>query len=240
MAGHSVDGARGKTMNARLELGRIAGIPIYLDMMFLLVMFVFSHRYFTTGDSQMMSVGLLIIAGIIGSILLHELGHAFAARMFKTGVSEIELTGLGGVARFSSSLPRAVLPRVIIYLAGPAANLVLWLGLAELVPVAVVNGKPIVASVLAQLAGINFFLLIFNLLPAYPLDGGHTLDAILGKLISPLWGQRITGALGCVVALVLAFFAIQSLPGSIFLLFLAFFLAQLNWEALQTAGGFKR
>lgn len=227
-------------MNTRLELGRIAGIPIYLDMMFLLVMFVFSHRYFTSGDSQMMSAGLLIIAGIIASILLHELGHAFTARLFKTQVEEIELTGLGGVARFGSSLPRAVLPRVAIYLAGPAANLLLWLGLEPLAITAAQSGKPIVAFVLLQLASINFVLLVFNLLPAYPLDGGHTLDAILGKFVGGLWAQRIVGMLGIVVALFVAFFAIQSLPGSIFLLFLAYFLADLNWNQFQSAGGFNK
>ena len=84
------------------------------------------------------------------------------------------------------------------------------------------------------------YLLIFNLLPAYPLDGGHTLDAILGKLISPVWGQRITGALGLVVSLLLALYAITSLPISIFMLVLAFWMAELNWTMLQNVGGFGR
>jgi Zn-dependent protease len=227
-------------MNARLELGRIAGIPIYLDMMFVLLMVVFSHRYFTSGDPQIMSVGLLIIAGIIASILLHELGHAFMARFYKTGVSEIALTGLGGVARFSSSLPRTVLPRVLIYLAGPAANLLLWLGCDALIAPAVANGKPFVALVLLQLANINWFLMVFNLLPAFPLDGGHTLDAVLGKLAGPLWSQRIVGGLGIVVSVLIALYAVTSLPGSIFLLFLAFWMAEINWTQLQSAGGFRR
>lgn len=227
-------------MNARLELGQIAGIPIYLDMMFVLVLVVFSSHYFTGGDSQMMSAGLLIITGIIGSILLHELGHAFAARLFKTGVSEIALTGLGGVARFSTSLPRALLPRVIIYLAGPAANLLLWYGFQQLAVLAAGSGKPIVVYVLLQLAGINYYFMLFNLLPAYPLDGGHTLDAILARIIGPSRAQWIVGALGLVVSLWLAFTAIQSLPSGIFLLFLAFSLAELNLALFQSAGGWRR
>ena len=227
-------------MNSRLELGRIAGIPIYLDMMFLLVMFVFSNRYFTSGDSQVISAGLLIIAGIIASILLHELGHAFAARLFKTGVSEIELTGLGGIARFSSSLPRAVLPRVIIYLAGPAANLALYYGCMELAGLAAKSGNGNVLHVLFELASINWLFFVFNLLPAYPLDGGHTLDAIAVKAFGGIWGQRIVATLGCLVALWLAYMAIQSLPGSVFMLFLAFFLGEMNWTMLQNAGGFRR
>ena len=109
-------------MNNRIELGRIGGIPIYLDMFFVLILLVSQSRYFTSGNTQEMSVGLLIVAGIFGSILLHELGHAAAGRLFKPHVTHIELTGLGGIAHFGSSLPRAVIPRVIIYLAGPAAN----------------------------------------------------------------------------------------------------------------------
>ena len=109
-------------MNNRIELGRIAGIPIYLDMFFVLILLVSQSRYFTSGNTQAMSAGLLIVAGIFGSILLHELGHAAAGRVFNTRVTHIELTGLGGIAHFGSSLPRAVIPRVIIYLAGPAAN----------------------------------------------------------------------------------------------------------------------
>ena len=63
----------------RMELGRIAGIVIYLDMMFVLVLLVFTYPYFTGGSTQMMSAGLVIVIGLLLSILLHELGHAFAA-----------------------------------------------------------------------------------------------------------------------------------------------------------------
>jgi Zn-dependent protease len=223
-------------MNTRLELGRIAGIPIYLDMFFVLVLFFFSHRYFTSGDSAQISAGLIIVVGIIGSILLHELGHAFVARMFRTRVAEIELTGLGGVIHFDSSLPRGAIPRILIFLAGPAVNYGLYLVCESLIPAAVDGNRPVVVFVLAQLAFINLMFCIFNLLPAFPLDGGQALDALLGKLIGPTWGRRIVGALGIVVALIIAFYAIQSLPGSIFLLILAYILADANWNAVQGAG----
>ncbi len=227
-------------MNSRLELGRIAGIPIVLDMMFVLILVVFSSHYFTSGDSQFMSAGLLIIAGIIASILLHELGHAFMARLFKTGTTEIALTGMGGVAQFSSSLPKSALPRVLIYLAGPAANLLLWLGFGQLAVLATGAGKPVVLFVLLQLASINYFLMWFNLLPAYPLDGGHTLDAVLGKIVGPTWTLRVVGALGIVIALFVAFMALRSLPSGLFLLLFAFWLAETNWAQFQSAGAWRR
>jgi Zn-dependent protease len=225
-------------MNTRIELGRIAGIPIYLDLFFVLILIVFSHPYFTSGSSQMMSAGLLIIAGIIASILLHELGHAAAARLFKTHVTHIELTGLGGLVHFGSSLPKATLPRVIIYLAGPAANFALSFAFGALAGVANRNGYPMVGFPLSALAGINLYFAIFNLLPAFPLDGGHTLDALLGRLINPIWAQRIVSVLGLGVAALVSFYAVQSLPGGMFMLLVAFFLLEHNWSAFQQVGGF--
>jgi Zn-dependent protease len=221
-------------MFPRLQLGRIAGIEINLDMMFVLVLLLFTYPYFTRGDTQLMSAGFIIIVGILLSILLHELGHAFAGRLFGARVSHIDLTGLGGVAHFERSLPGSVFARSVIYLAGPAVNLGLWLGLEALIGEAAGMGRPMLALPIAVLASVNFILMCFNLLPAYPLDGGLTLDAWLGRMLGPVWSVRIVAALGLVVAIGLALYA---LPTGIFLLFVALFLAQANWEALQSVRG---
>jgi Zn-dependent protease len=217
-----------------MEIGRIAGIPIYLDMMFVLVLLVFSYPYFTGGDMQLMSAGFVVIVGLLLSFLLHELGHAFAGHLFSARVSHIELTGLGGLAHFERSLPRSVFARTVIYLAGPAVNLALWLGLDALTRQAF-GINPMLALPLAALSSANFFLLIFNLLPAYPLDGGHTLDAWLGRLLGPTWSVRIVAGLGLAVAVLVGLFALSRT--AIFLLIVALFLAQANWQALQSVGG---
>jgi Zn-dependent protease len=221
----------------RMELGRIAGITVYLDMMFVLVLLVFTYPYFTAGSTQAMSAGFVIVVGLLLSILLHELGHAFVGRIFNAHVSHIDLTGLGGIAHFERSLPRSSLARSVIYLAGPAVNLGLWYGLGWLAGQAMFTGAPMLALPLAVLAQANYFLFIFNLLPAYPLDGGHTLDAWLGALLGPTWSVRIVASLGLVVALGVAYYA---LPTAFFMMFVAFFLAQANWEALQSVGGWSR
>jgi stage IV sporulation protein FB len=217
----------------RMELGRVAGIPIHLDMMFVLVLLVFSYPYFLGGDTQRMSAGLIVIVGLLFSILLHELGHAFAGRLFRAHVSHIELTGLGGLAHFERSLPASVFARTVIYLAGPAANLVLWLVFDALVANAF-GINPMLAFAVAQLALINLFLMVFNLLPAYPLDGGHTLDAWLGRLLGPAWSVRIVAGLGLAISVLVGAFAVTRT--AIFLLIVALFLAQANWQALQGAG----
>ena len=222
-------------MITRLELGRIAGVPIYLDMLLVLILILFSHQYFTSGETQLMSAGILIIVGILASILLHEVGHMLAARIWKVGTDEIEIGGLGGVARFSSSLPRSVLAQTVIFLAGPFANLLLWQGFGALTAEAWAIGKPMLGLALATLSVINFWLLIFNLLPSYPLDGGRTLDAWLNPILGPVWSVRIVAGLGLAITALVVWMA---LPTNFWLLFVAFALFQTNWAALESVGGF--
>jgi len=222
-------------MITRLELGRIAGVPIYLDMILVLILILFTHQYFTSGDTQLMSAGILIIIGILASILLHEMGHMLAARIWKVGTDEIEIGGLGGVARFSSSLPRSVIAQTVIYLAGPAANFLLWKGLGALTLEAWGMGKPMLGIALASLAGINYWLMIFNLLPAFPLDGGRTLEAWLSPLFGYRWAIRIVAGLGLAVTALVVWMA---LPTNFWLLLVAFALFQANWGAVESVGGF--
>ncbi len=222
-------------MNTRLELGRIGGVPIYLDMLFVLILVVFSHRYFTSGDTQLMSAGILIVIGLLLSILLHEIGHMLAARLFKVDTSEIEITGLGGVARFATSLPRSVFARTVIYLAGPAANLGLWLGFDALTDTSISIGKPMLAVALSTLAVVNWWLLMFNLLPSFPLDGGRTLEAWLDPIVGPVWSVRVVATLGLGVTALCLWWAI---PTNIWMLLVAFALFQTNWAALDSVGGF--
>jgi Zn-dependent protease len=222
-----------------LEIGRIAGIPIYLDMFFVLLLLLFTYPYFTSGNTQAMSAGFVIIVGILLSVLLHELGHAFAGRPFNAHVSHIELTGLGGIAHFERSLPQSVLARTVIYLAGPAVNLALWYGFDALAQQALTAEALNLAYPLLRLSGFNFILMVFNLLPAYPLDGGWTLDSWLGRLLGPAWAVRIVASLGLIIAAGLV--VLWALPArDVFLGFVAIFLATWNWQHLQSIGGWRR
>jgi Zn-dependent protease len=225
-------------MNSKLELGRIAGVPIYLDMLFVLILVIFTYPYFTSGNTQAMSYGLLLMAGILLSVLLHELGHGAAAAVFKTRISHIELTGLGGLIYFASSLPGNGLKRAAIFLAGPAANLAIMYVCGELGQMAIAARKPLVAQFLMHLSSLNWWLVLFNLLPAFPLDGGRTLDALLGTVIGGVWAQRLVAGIGLLVSAAIGVYAAQSLPGSMFMLLVAFFMLEQNWSMFQQAGGF--
>jgi len=130
-----------------------------------------------------------------------------------------------------------VLARSIIYLAGPAVNLCLWFGFDALAYQAFVSGLPMLERPLLVLAWVNKVLMIFNLLPAYPLDGGLTLDAWLGRILGPVWSVRIIASLGLACC---AWLSYMALPTNLYLLFVAVFLAMWNWQKLQSVGGWQR
>jgi Zn-dependent protease len=94
-----------------------------------------------------------------------------------------------------------------------------------------------VALPLAVLSYVNFLLMCFNLLPAYPLDGGHTLDAWLSPVLGAQWATRIVACLGLAVAAGLIYLA---LPNAIFLMLVALFVGLANWQALQSLGRWQR
>ena len=224
-------------MFARAEIARLFGIPIYLDIFFVLVLILFTHPYFTQGDMQYMSAGLVIIVGLLASVLLHELGHALIGRVFGAEVSHIELTGLGGIAHFARSLPKSAWRRMLIFLAGPAVNYGLWQGFGEFAGMAQAADKPFLTLALFVLASANFYLMAFNLLPAYPLDGGQTLEAFLGLFVGPIWSTRVVGVLGMLIAVAIAVFSLRSM--NLWMVLLAFILFMANSEALKGVGGWR-
>ncbi len=231
------DLSRGAPMNSHIELFRIAGIPVYLDLMFiLLLLLVFAPGYFASGSTEMMSIGIVVLVGLVISILLHEFGHAFAARLFGIGVRHIELTGLGGLAQFERSLPPSVFIKSVIFLAGPAVNVALWFIFGWLSTTMTTPGGQLIGVALATLSGYNLYLAIFNMLPAFPLDGGQTLNAWLDWPLGPQRSIMVVAALGILVAIWVAY---TSLPASFFGLLLAFFLFQNNWMAWQNSGRWK-
>jgi Zn-dependent protease len=220
----------------QIELGRLFGIPVRLDMLFILVLVLLNAHYWRGGDPQMMSIGFVVCVGILLSILLHELGHALVGRLFGADVAAIDLGGFGGTTYFTRSLSASVLVRTAVYLAGPAANLAIWKGIEWLVSSGYVPARPLLLTALMTIAVINMYLLVFNLLPAYPLDGGQTLDAWLGRLVGHTWSVRIVGGLGVLISVACAVFAF---PSNFWMLIVAFALFQANWSAVQSVGGWR-
>jgi Zn-dependent protease len=225
-------------MGGQIELFRIGGIPVTMDFTFLLLAFLWTQPYWSSGNTQLMSAGFIIVVGLFLSILLHELGHAWTGQWFGVGTRVIELNGFGGLCHFEKSLPSTVLAPTVVYLAGPFANLVLWQGCNALAASGLLAGKYLPVLVLTKLATANFLLLVFNLLPAFPLDGGRVLENWLARLLprawGPVWSVRIVAGLGLIIV---AWLVYMALPRNFFMLLMAFSLFLINYQAWQSVSG---
>ena len=167
------------------KFGRIAGIDLRVHAtFFLLIAWLAVAEYQASGTTTAAVRGVLFTLAIFGAVVLHELGHALTARRFGVATKYITLLPLGGVARLES-FPLEPRQELWIAIAGPAVTaglvVVFYLALRLL-------GQPITSAgdasidrgpFLARLMWVNVTLLVFNLLPAFPLDGGRVLRAAL-------------------------------------------------------------
>jgi Zn-dependent protease len=175
-------------MNPSFTIGRIGGVEIGINWSWLIVFAlitwsladgVFPSTNPGLSDATYIVMALVAAALFFGSLLLHELGHAFEARREGMEIEGITLWLFGGVARFSGSFPSAG-AEFRIGIAGPLVSLVL--GLLFVAIAVATHGAESVDGVAAWLGYINLTLLVFNLLPALPLDGGRVSRAALWKL----------------------------------------------------------
>ena len=201
---------------ASVRVGSIAGIPIRLGASFLLVFPVIAfligsevgatadalNRTFGAGiDPDPLTdgprpwlVGLAAAAGLFVSVLLHELGHSFAARRYGLEIESITLWFLGGLAQFRT-LPDDWRQEFWIAVAGPIVSVALGVGCyvaLDLLPEAL----PVVRFVAGYLAFLNVALAAFNMLPGFPMDGGRVLRALLSRRRSRVEATRTAAAVG--------------------------------------------
>lgn len=171
-----------KTRPGRM-VGRVLGTPVYVNPSMLLLALVVTVVYGGYAATELglpgpfaYAVGFGFVVCLLGSVLLHELGHALTARRFGIGVRGITLELLGGWTEMDRDAPS---PRVdaLVSLAGPAVSLVLGglaTGAALLLP-----DRTIAGEIAFQLAASNVIVAVFNVLPGLPLDGGRALRALL-------------------------------------------------------------
>ena len=173
-------------MNPGLTIGRIAGVRVGVHWSWLIVFAlitwtlaaaVFPERNPGLSDAAYLAMALVASASYFGGLLLHEVGHALQARRERMEIDGITLWLFGGVAAFRGDFPSA-LAELRIALAGPLVTAALTLGFAL---VAALSLPDAVDGVATWLAVINLALLVFNLLPALPLDGGRVLHAVLWR-----------------------------------------------------------
>lgn len=184
-----------------MQLFRVAGIQVSVDWSWLLalgyVMFVMVEDYQDllgpTQRNQAFLYGICVAFAFFGSIVLHEFGHAVVARRNNIGILGIDLWLLGGLAKMDRE-PKSPGVEFRVSAAGPLVTLILSLALlggaaalnegpsSNLEPFTIHTGEPPLVVALTTLGWINVFLLFFNLIPAYPLDGGRIARSLIWKV----------------------------------------------------------
>jgi len=210
--------------NWNLRLGRVAGIPIEIHWTFwLLLMFVFVGDFSENGDTNAAFSGVFTVVAIFTCVVLHEFGHALAALRFGVKTRDITLYPIGGVARLER-IPENPVQELVIAIAGPLVNIVIvaiLLAMGTVLPEHIEDPSALVkSSILSRLLLVNTSLVIFNLLPAFPMDGGRIFRAFLALFMDYAQATRIAASVGQLMAIIFVF---VGLSGNTMLLFIAFF-----------------
>jgi Zn-dependent protease len=176
------------------KIARLFGIDIRLHWTFFVLILIVVQRMAEP------LVGLFVILTAFVSVLLHELGHSLVARRFGIKVLDISFWPLGGMARMSE-IPEE--PRVEgwVAIAGPAVNFALVaLAAPALVFALATDAPPLLQSALQAFVAINVMLGVFNLVPAFPMDGGRILRALLARKMNYVRATEIAVRAGRAVA----------------------------------------
>jgi Zn-dependent protease len=210
-------------------VGRVAGIEVRIHATFLILLaWLALVDYRAYGGTAGALIGVAFTLALFASVLLHEFGHAMAARRVGVPTRDITLLPIGGVARleYFPSKPRQELG---VALAGPAVTLVIALvlalvlrafGLSVIVAEDAMTHRT-VGAFATELAWLNVGLLLFNMLPAFPMDGGRVLRALLALRMDYVRATQIAASVGRGFALV---FGVVGLFYNPFLVLIALFI----------------
>jgi len=208
------------------KIGRIAGIDLRVHATFLILLaWAALASYRATGTATGAARGVLFTLALFASVVLHELGHALTARRYGVPTKDITLLPIGGVARLEY-IPKEPREELRIALAGPAVTLAIVLVLyaaLRLLGLPLTPAQDALASrgsFISQLMWVNVSLLVFNLLPAFPIDGGRVLRAALALRMDYVRATEVAVRVGRGFALI---FGIVGLFYNPFLVLIALF-----------------
>ncbi len=187
----------------RFKIFDAFGIPVFVDLSWFVVALLIAWSLAGNAFPQSLPgrssgsywlMGSIATLGLFLSILLHEFGHALVARRFAVPIRGITLFIFGGVAEMEDEPPSAK-AEFLVAIAGPLVSVAL--GVVALGTAAILGGPPSATTVLEFLGGLNLVLVAFNMIPAFPLDGGRVLRSALWHVRGDLrWATRVTSAIG--------------------------------------------
>ena len=207
-------------MSWSLNIGSIAGTAIRIHFTFLLFLVWIFVANWASGGPPAAWQGLIFILLLFACVLAHEFGHIFTARAFGVPTPDVTLLPIGGVARLAR-IPEEPRQEFLIAIAGPLVNVaiavVLLLLGAHLDPRDLAAMESSRISLADRLAEVNLFLAVFNMIPAFPMDGGRVLRALLAIKLGHVRATEIAATIGQLVAFGLGFLGLFGNPLLIFI-----------------------
>jgi stage IV sporulation protein FB len=207
-------------MSWSVNIGKVAGTVVRVHITFLLFLgWIFAANYISSGATTAWN-SLIFMVLLFLCVLLHEFGHIFTARAFGVTTPYVTLLPIGGVAQLER-IPEQPGQEFLIAIAGPLVNVAIALVLVFVGGAHLLAGAAVVDdthfSMLDRLAVVNLFLVLFNLIPAFPMDGGRVLRAGLATKLGYVRATEIAAAIGQFVAFALGFIGLLYNPILIFI-----------------------
>jgi Zn-dependent protease len=220
-------------MSWSFRIAQVRGIEIRVHITFFLILVLGAVQWGgITGRLDGALFGIVLMILLFTCVTLHELGHSLVALRFGIPVREITLLPLGGVAQITKN-PDKPIQELLIAIAGPLVNVViaaiLVVALGGFGDANVLNGRGLLSSLeepspqglLVWLLAANISLVVFNLIPAFPLDGGRVLRALLWMVMGYRRATRVASVIGQIIAIGLGLFGL--LEGNFILILIAVF-----------------
>lgn len=213
-------------MSWSFRIGRLFGIDIFVHFTFLLLLaFILFTSYASSGSTALAVRETLFVVMIFTIVVMHEYGHALTARRFGVATRDITLLPIGGVARLER-IPENPMQEFLIAIAGPAVNVALAIICFGLM---VAQGQMFPSSLpnllegplLPRLLYVNVMLVVFNLIPAFPMDGGRVLRSLLAMNMDYVRATQIAAWVGQMFAVLMGFVGL--IGGGPLLIFIALF-----------------
>ena len=207
-------------MRWSITIGKFAGTAVKIHITFILFLAWIAFSAWSRGGPAAALDSTLFIVLLFACVVLHEFGHIAAARRYGIGTPEVTLLPIGGVASLQR-LPSDPRQELVVALAGPAVNLVIGLVLIAVVgsvrpdELAQIDNPNL--SLIGRLAIANIFLVVFNLIPAFPMDGGRVLHALVAMRVGGPRATEIAARIGQALAFGLGFLGLFGNPLLVFI-----------------------